>query len=66
MSKLIINCETGETVTRDLTDEELNQQEVDATSAALIEEKEKEKAEAKIALFEKLGITSEEAKLLLG
>ena len=66
MTKLIINVETGEELERDLTNDEIAQQLEDEKMVA---EREKEIAktkEARSALLEKLGITEEEAKLLLG
>jgi len=67
--KKIINCETGEVIERDLTDEELTQQEIDeantlAEKAAQAVEAQA-KAEAKAQLLDRLGITEDEAKLLL-
>lgn len=67
MSKIIeVNCETGEHILRDMTDEELVQQEKDIAEAKKAEDKAKAKATAKAALLERLGINEEEAKLLLG
>jgi hypothetical protein len=64
-----VNCATGEVVERPLTAEELAQREADAQAYAAAEhEKEvaaQAKAEAKAALLTKLGITEDEAKLLL-
>jgi hypothetical protein len=64
-----VNCATGEVVERPLTAEELAQREVDAQAFAAAEhEKEvaaQAAAEAKAALLAKLGITEDEAKLLL-
>ena len=68
-AKVIVNCETGEVAEIELTAEEIQQREDDriaykaakaeeATAAAL-------KAEAKAGLLERLGITAEEAELLL-
>jgi hypothetical protein len=61
---------TGETIQRDMTDEELSQLEIDRSEAAAkleAEEAEAEaKATAKAALLDRLGITAEEATLLLG
>jgi len=69
MSKLIIDCETGETVERELNTEELTQQVADeAVEAARIAAEQAEaeaKATAKASLLKKLGITAEEAALLL-
>ena len=64
-----VNCATGEVVERPLTTEELAQREADAAAFAAAEhEKEvaaQAQAEAKAALLTKLGITEDEAKLLL-
>jgi len=64
-----VNCATGEVVERPLTTEELAQREADAAKfAAEQHEKEvaaAEAAAAKAALLAKLGITEDEAKLLL-
>ena len=69
MTKLIVNCETGETLTRELNAEEIAQQEIDEANylaAKAISDAEAEaKATAKAALLERLGITQDEANLLL-
>jgi hypothetical protein len=69
MTKLIIDCTTGETTERELNAEEIAQQEIDeanylASQAAKQAEAEA-KATAKAALLTQLGITAEQAKLLL-
>ena len=70
MTKAIeINCETGEVTERDLTAEELQAQ-ADATAQAeaervAAEAEAAEKATAKAALLKRLGITADEAALLL-
>jgi len=62
----IINVETGEEIVRDANAEEIAQMKLDAANdKARIAEAE-DKAIARQALLEKLGITSDEAKLLLG
>lgn len=67
--KRIVNCETGEVIERELNAQELAQQAID--EAAIIEKKALEQAEAeakaaaKAALLAQLGITEEQAKLLL-
>lgn len=66
MSKLIINCETGEVIERELNEEELAQQTKDEAENAEREANAQAKATAKAALLKRLGITEEEAKLLLG
>jgi hypothetical protein len=69
-TKIIVNCETGEVTEVELTAEEVAQREADriayeaqkaeeATNAAL-------RAEQKAGLLARLGITAEEAELLLG
>jgi len=69
-TKLIINCETGEQTEVELTAEEIAQREADAKAyEAELKAKEAEaaaKAEAKAELLDKLGITAEEAALLVG
>jgi hypothetical protein len=60
-----INLETGETIIREKTDEEKAM--YDADQAAFVEQQQAtiEQSAAKSALLERLGITEEEAKLLL-
>ena len=64
-----VNCTTGEVVERPLTADELAQREADATAFAARKHEEEvaaaEAAVAKAALLTKLGITEDEAKLLL-
>ena len=69
MSKLmvkIVNLETGEEIEREMTDKEIAQNEADR--AAEIERKAKleAKAAARQAILDRLGLTEEEARLLLG
>ena len=61
----IHNVETGEIVEREMTADELAQWEADQAAAAAEAAAKAEAAAAKAALLEKLGITEEEAKLLL-
>ena len=60
------NVETGEVIERDATVEEIEQKELNAAKDAAKAQAEADKAEAKAALLERLGITEDEAKLLLG
>jgi hypothetical protein len=67
--KKIINVQTGEIIEQELTVDEIAQQtineiEIQATLAALKAEAET-RATAKAALLTQLGITEEQAKLLL-
>ena len=64
--KTIVNCETGEVVQRELNAEELAQIELDATNAAARQAEAEAKATAKAALLTRLGLTAEEAQLLIG
>jgi hypothetical protein len=61
----IVNCETGEETLRDLTSEEIANYKTQAEAKAMREAEAEAKAEAKAELLERLGITADEAKLLL-
>ena len=62
----IVNCETGEEIVRDANAEEIAQMEIDAADAAAKKAEAIAKETAKAALLTRLGITAEEAQLLLG
>lgn len=59
------NLETGETVERDMTADELAQYQADQADQVARIEAEATKAATKAALLERLGITADEAALLL-
>ena len=61
----IVNTATGEEIERPMNAEELTQYEADLVAAAARQEAEAAKAHEKSALLAKLGITEDEAKLLL-
>jgi hypothetical protein len=61
-----IDAATGIVVERDFTPEELAQREVDAAAEVERQSVIAEKAAARAALLERLGITADEASLLLG
>ena len=66
MKITIHNVETGEIIEREMNAEELSQWEaIQATADAEVAEAAAKEA-ARQALLDKLGITAEEAKLLLG
>jgi hypothetical protein len=69
LTKIIVDCSTGVVAEVPLTGEELAQREADAQAAAAKKHEDEvaaaEAAEAKAALLTKLGITEDEAKLLL-
>ncbi len=60
-----VNCTTGEEIVRDATVEEIAQMEIDAANDAARKAEADAKATAKAALLAQLGITEEQAKLLL-
>lgn len=68
-TKIVVNCETGEVAEVELTAAEIAQREADKAAfeaeQAEKEAKAKADAEAKAALLAKLGISEDEAKLLL-
>jgi hypothetical protein len=59
------NLTTGEVTERDMTADELQQYEIDQATLRANEAAMELKAAAKIALLERLGLTDDEAKLLL-
>ena len=67
--KSIINCETGEILERELNAKELKQQVADQTQADAVKAAAQAEAEAKEAarkvILDRIGLTSEEAALLL-
>ena len=70
MTKLIVNCETGETTERALNKAEKDQEKIDGAADAVVIAQAKEAAEIKQAarqvILDRLGLTADEAKLLLG
>ena len=62
----IVNCETGEEIVRDATNAETAQIKLDADNAKLAQTEAEAKATARKTLLEKLGISADEAQLLLG
>lgn len=61
----IHNQETDEVIDREMTEEEFAQYEADQVVEALAKAAAEAKAQAKAALLDRLGITADEAKLLL-
>lgn len=66
MSKIIVNCETGEIIERELNEEEIAQFQKDQKEMAKLLKAEKTKNDARQAIFDRLGLTADEAKLILG
>jgi hypothetical protein len=68
MSKPMIrihNTETNEIIDREMTDAEFAQYQIDQAQAEAFKAELETKAQAKAALLAQLGITEEQAKLLL-
>ena len=61
----IVNVATGEEIERKMNDDEFAQYQADQAEALKIETDAEAKINAKAELLEKLGITADEAKLLL-
>lgn len=64
--KKIINVETGEVIERELNAEELAQQEIDEVNAKKEQAELAQKVAEKEAILNRLGLTAEELKVLLG
>ena len=63
--KKIVNCETGEETLVELSAEDLAQQEIDEALSAQIKAEADAKRQARLTILEKLGLTEDEANLLL-
>ena len=66
MSKLIVNVETGEETFRELTKAEKDQQKIDKAAIEAIQAEAEAKAAAKQAILDRLGLTADELKTILG
>jgi hypothetical protein len=70
MSKLIVNCETGETVERELNKAEKDQKKIDEANFAKLEADLKAEREAQLAakqaILDRIGLTADELKTILG
>jgi hypothetical protein len=62
----IVNVETGEEIVRDATVEEIAQKELDGTNAKAQEMEAKAKETAKAAILDRIGLTADELKTILG
>ena len=61
----IFNCETNEEIIRDATTEEIAQIKLDSANALARKAEAEAKASQRQAILDRLGLTSEEASLLL-
>ncbi len=62
----LVNATTGEEIEREMNAEELAQFEIDKAAAQAEKEAESATAAARQAILDRLGLTQEEAALLLG
>jgi len=62
----IVNCETGEEIVRDATAEEIAQMELDAANAVARKAEAEAKAAEKQAILDRIGLTVDELKMILG
>ena len=62
----IVNCTTGDEIVRDATAEELAQMDIDAANAETQKQTEAQAMAERQAILDRLGLTADEAKLLLG
>jgi hypothetical protein len=62
----IVNCETGEEIVRDATTEEIAQMKIDAESAIKAKADAEAKEAQRQAILDRLGLTADEAALILG
>jgi hypothetical protein len=62
----IVNCETGEEIVRDATADELAQMEIDRADYQARKAKAEAKETAKAAILDRIGLTADELKTILG
>ena len=62
----IVNVETGEEIIRDANAEEIAQIELDAANAAAAKAEAEAKENAKAAILDRIGLTADELKMILG
>jgi predicted flap endonuclease-1-like 5' DNA nuclease len=62
----IVNCETGEEIIRDANAEELAQMQLDAANAKAKKAEAEAKEAAKAAILDRIGLTADELKTILG
>ena len=69
-TRVEVNCTTGETSIIELTDAEIAQMEADAAAAETQQQADEkaaaDKAAARAAILDRLGLTADEAAILLG
>jgi len=62
----IVNCETGEEIVRDANADEIAQMAIDADSATAQKAEAQTKETAKAEILDRIGLTADELKTILG
>jgi hypothetical protein len=62
----IVNCETGEEIVRNANADELAQIQIDVANDAAKKAEAEAKATAKAAILDRIGLTADELKTILG
>jgi hypothetical protein len=62
----IVNCETGEEIVRNASADEISQIELDAADAKARQAQIEAKETAKAAILDRIGLTADELKTILG
>jgi predicted flap endonuclease-1-like 5' DNA nuclease len=62
----IVNCETGEEIIRDANADEIAQMELDAANVKATKAQADAKEAAKAAILDRIGLTADELKTILG
>ena len=60
------NCETGEEIVRDATAAEIDQIKLDAADAKTLKAEAEAKEVARLAILDRIGLTADELKTILG
>ena len=66
MNKLIVNCTTGEEIVRELNKAEKDQHKLDEAKAVAARAEADAKEATRQTILDRLGLTADEAQLLLG
>ena len=66
LTKTIVDCETQEIIEREFTQDEYAQYEADQVAQAIAKAEGEARFAAKVAIADRLGLTVDELKLLLG
>jgi len=61
-----VNCQTGEEIVRDATDQEIAQIKLDAADALARKAEAEAKATAKQTILDRIGLTADELQTILG